>query len=98
GRAVRGGDQIGADREFEAVRHAAAGGGGADKERAAIDFRNEIHGALPYAFAAAWIAAGTCWKVPHRQMLVIWRSMSASVGFGLFLSSSATAMIMPLWQ
>ena len=85
--------------EVEAERHAAADRGGADEEGAAIHFRNEIHdAALPYAFAAAWIAARTCWKVPHRQMLVISRSMSASVGFGLFLSSSATAMIMPLWQ
>ena len=51
-----------------------------------------------YAFAAEWIAARTCWKVPHRQMLVISLSMSASVGFGLSLSSSVTAMIRPLWQ
>ena len=88
----------GPTRQFEAERQAAADRGGADEEGAAIHFRNEIHGALPYAFAAAWIAARTCWKVPQRQMLVISRSMSASVGFGLFLSSSATAMIMPLWQ
>src|SRR5215831_2011830 len=31
-------------------------------------------------------------------MLVIAWSISASVGFGLSLSSAATAMIMPLWQ
>jgi hypothetical protein len=37
-------------------------------------------------------------EVPQRQILVIPASMSASVGFGLFLRSSATAMIMPLWQ
>src|SRR5206468_10271100 len=97
-RAVRGADDLRAKGEVEPEREPAANGGGADNERAAIDFRNEIHLCLPYAFAAAWIAARTCWKVPHRQMLVISRSMSASVGFGLFLSSSATAMIMPLWQ
>src|SRR6516225_7749826 len=31
-------------------------------------------------------------------MLVISLSISASVGFGLFFSSAATAMIIPLWQ
>ena len=87
-----------AERQVDAEREASANRGGADHEGAAVHLRNVIHGCLPYAFAAAWIAARTCWKVPHRQMLVISRSMSASVGFGLFLSSSATAMIMPLWQ
>ena len=88
-----------AERNVEAERQPAADGGGADDEGAAIDFRNDNSWCvLPYAFAAAWIAARTCWKVPHRQMLVISSSMSASVGFGLFLSSAATAMIMPLWQ
>ena len=92
-------DDLGAERQIEAERKAAADRGGADDEGAAIHFRNVIHGCLlPHAFAAAWIAARTCWKVPQRQMLVISRSMSASVGFGLFLSSSATAMIMPAWQ
>src|SRR5207253_5292187 len=75
-RAVCGADQIGADREIEAERHAAADGGRADEERAAIDFRNEIHDALPYAFAAAWIAARTCWKVRSEERRVgkEWRS------------------------
>ena len=89
----------GAERQIEADGESAAGGGAADHEGAAIHFWHEVHGCLPdHAFAAAWIAARTCWKVPQRQMLVIVLSMSASVGFGLFLSSSATAMIMPLWQ
>ena len=83
---------------IEAEREPAAGGGGADDERAAIDLRNDGSCAPPHAFAAAWIAARTCWKVPQRQMLVIASSMSASVGFGFSLSSAATAMIMPLWQ
>jgi len=36
----------------------------------------------PYAFAASWMASRTCWKVPHRQILVMASSISASVGFG----------------
>ncbi len=52
----------------------------------------------PHAFAAAWIASRTCWKVPQRQILVMASSMSSSVGFGFSLSSAATAMIMPVWQ
>src|SRR3989442_5293929 len=52
----------------------------------------------PYAFAAAWMASRTCWKVPHRQMLVILASISASVGFGFSFRRAATAMIMPAWQ
>src|SRR5438105_866077 len=36
--------------------------------------------------------------VPHRQMLVMAASMSASVGAGLTLSSAAAAMIIPDWQ
>ena len=51
-----------------------------------------------YAFAAAWMASRTCWKVPHRQMLVTRASMSASVGFGFSRRSAATAMIIPGWQ
>ena len=76
-------------------------GSGTDKEGAAVQFGYVIHNAvLPYALplAAAWIAARTCWKVPHRQILVIASSMSASVGFGFSFSSADTAMIMPLWQ
>ena len=53
---------------------------------------------LPQAFAAAWIASRTCWKVPQRQILVMASSMSWSVGFGFSFRSAATAMIMPLWQ
>jgi len=88
-----------AERQVEAQGQSAPGGGGTDDESAAVDFRNDVHGcALSYAFAAAWIAARICWKVPHRQMLVISRSMSASVGFGLFLSNSTAAMIWPDWQ
>ena len=90
---------FGAERQIEADGQSATGGGAADHEGAAIHFWHDVHCCLPdHAFAAAWIAARTCWKVPQRQMLVIVLSMSASVGFGLFLSSSATAMIMPLWQ
>ena len=87
-----------AERNVEAERKPAAGGGGADDEGAAIDFGHVVHGCLPHAFAAAWIASRTCWKVPQRQMLVMVASMSASVGFGFSLSSAATAMIMPVWQ
>ena len=87
-----------AERKVEADRKAAADGGAADDEGAAIDLRNVVHGCLPYALAAAWIASRTCWKVPQRQILVIASSMSASVGFGFSFSSAATAMIMPVWQ
>jgi len=57
-----------------------------------------IMAALPYAFAAAWMASRTCWKVPQRQMFVIAASMSPSVGLGLSFKSAATAMIRPDWQ
>ena len=99
-RAVRGASALSAaERKIEAEREPAADSGGADDEGAAIRCCGiGVHGALPHAFAAAWMAARTCWKVPQRQMLVIASSMSASVGFGLSLSSAATAMIMPLWQ
>ncbi len=33
--------------------------------------------------------------VPHRHAFVIWRSMSSSVGFGVFASSAAAARIIP---
>ena len=101
GRAVGGADHgRSAEGKIEAERKAAAGGGGADDEGAAIEFGHDVlvHGYLPHAFAAAWIASRTCWKVPQRQILVMASSISASVGFGLSLSSAATAMIMPLWQ
>ncbi len=49
-----------AERNIEAEREPAAGGGRGDDERAAIDFRDIIHGGLPHAFAAAWIASRTC--------------------------------------
>src|SRR5262249_50467023 len=99
-RSLRGG---GAERKLEAEREAATSGSSAGDERAAIDLCDDlghvIHGGLPYALAAAaWIASRTCWKVPHRQMLVMASLMSASVGFGFSLRSAATAMIMPLWQ
>ena len=88
----------GPTREVEAERQPPPTAAVPMKNERRLIFGTKFMCALPYAFAAAWIAARTCWKVPHRQMLVISRSMSASVGFGLFLSSSATAMIMPLWQ
>src|SRR5262249_56285189 len=99
-RAVRGANDTGAERNVHAEREAAAERGRAHHEAAAIDLRYVIHGCLPpHALAAAaWIAARTCWKVPQRQILVILASMSASLGFGLSLSSAATAMIMPHWQ
>ena len=68
----------------------------ADDEGTAIHLI--IHGCLPHALAAAWIAARTCWKVPQRQILVMFASMSASVGFGFSFNRAATAMIMPVWQ
>ena len=68
-----------AERNVEAERKPAAGGGGADDEGAAIDFGHVVHGCLPHALAAAWIAARTCWKVPQRQMLVI---VAVDVGVG----------------
>ena len=42
-----------AERKVEAEREPAAGGGAGDDEGTAIHLRNEIHGALPYALAAA---------------------------------------------
>ena len=87
-----------AQRQVHAQRKT-AGGGAADHEGAAINFRDEVHDPLPsQAFAAAWIAARICWNVPQRQMLVISRSMSASVGFGLSFSRAAAAMSWPDWQ
>ena len=99
-RAVRCADDLRpAEGNVETERKPAAGGSCAHDEGAAIDFRHVIHGCLPnHAFAAAWIAVRTCWNVPQRQILVMLASMSASVGFGLSLSSAATAMIMPHWQ
>src|SRR5262249_548055 len=75
-------------------------GGRAPHEAAGIDLGYVIHGSPPLhaPAAAAWIAARPCWKVPQRQMLVMLASMSAPLGFGLSLSSAATAMIMPHWQ
>jgi len=93
GRALR----AGRGQEGNVKAEGQTGGGRADDERTAIYFGREIHGAvLPQAFAAAWIAARTCWKVPHRQILVIASLISASVGFGFSFSSADTAMIMPL--
>src|SRR5205085_5625468 len=95
---LRRGGQVDAERE------AAAGGHAGDQEGTAVhEGRGRrgdvVHGRLPHALAAAvWIASRTCWKVPHRQMLVIASLMSASLGLGLSLSSAATAMIMPDWQ
>ena len=100
-RAVLSADDLrAAERNVEAEREPAAGGGCDDHEGAAIYFWHVIHDCLPLhaLAAAAWIAARTCWKVPQRQILVMLASMSASVGFGLSLSSAATAMIMPHWQ
>src|SRR5262249_32181289 len=97
-RAVGGAHDVGTEWELKPQAQPAADRGRADQERTAILFGGVIHGALPYALAAAWIASRTCWKVPQRQMLVILASMSASVGFGLSLSSAATAMIIPHWQ
>ena len=61
GRAV--GRLGGAERHGESEREPAGGGGAADQERAAVDFRHVIHGILPaQAFAtAAWMPARTCW-------------------------------------
>src|SRR6202040_1164403 len=97
-RAVRGAHHRRAERQVEPEREPAAHCGGADHEGAAIHVRNVIHDSLPHAFAAMWIASRTCWKVPHRQMLVIASSISASVGLAFSLRRAATAMIMPLWQ
>ena len=87
-----------AGRKIEADRKACAGSGGADHEGTAAELDVLVHGVLPQAFAAAWIASRTCWKVPQRQILVMASSMSLSVGFGFSFRSAATAMIMPLWQ
>ena len=90
-----------AEGNIEAERKAGADGGGADHEGAAIEsvaMTCLFMAVLPQAFAAAWIASRTCWKVPQRQILVMASSMSGSVGFGFSFSSAATAMIMPLWQ
>ena len=89
-----------AEGNVEAEREAGADSGGADDEGAAVQLGRDVlvHAGLPQAFAAAWIASRTCWKVPQRQILVMASSMSASVGFGLSFRSAATAMIMPLWQ
>ena len=96
---LREDDLRAAERNVEADGEPAAGGGCADDEGAAIYFWHVVHGCLPHhALAAAWIASRTCWKVPQRQILVMVASMSASVGFGLSLSSAATAMIIPHWQ
>ena len=100
-RAVGGADHgRAAEGNVEAEREAGADGGGADHEGAAVESGRDVlvHGRPPQAFAAAWIASRTCWKVPQRQILVMASSMSASVGFGFSFSSAATAMIMPLWQ
>ena len=48
------------ERDLEAEREPAADGGGADDEGAAIHFGHEVHGCLPHALAAAWMAARTC--------------------------------------
>src|SRR5262249_51196586 len=99
-RAVRGANDSGAARKGRAEREAAAERGSAHDEGTTVDLRYVIHGCLPLhaLAAAAWIAARTCWKVPQRQILVMLASMSASLGFGLSLSSAATAMIIPHWQ
>ena len=101
GRAVRRANDLrSAERNVEPKCQSASGGRGTHHELAAINCRHIRHGCLPpHALAAAaWIAARTCWKVPQRQILVMVVSMSASVGFGLSLSSAATAMIIPHWQ
>src|SRR5262249_36316960 len=101
GRAVLRADHLrAAERKVEAERQSATHRGRAHHEAAAIDLRYVIHGCLPpHALAAAaWIAARTCWKVPHGQILVLLASMPPSVVFGLSLSSAATAMIIPHWQ
>ena len=53
GRAVRGAHDVGTERKTQAEREAAADGGGADHEGAAIKLRGVIHGFPPHALAAA---------------------------------------------
>ena len=98
GRAVRGANDVGTKWKIDPKREPAAKSSRTDDEGTPTDLWYVVHGRLPHALAAAWIAARTCWKVPQRQMLVMALSMSASLGFGLSLSKAATAMIIPLWQ
>ncbi len=81
----------------------ARGGGGRSNEAAAGNRKSCAHDRDPPFLAAQTPAAclmpaRTRLYVPQRQMLVMLASMSASVGFGVFASSAAAAMIMPDWQ
>src|SRR5262249_55031370 len=93
-----GGGRFGHEGNVEAEGEAAGSGGGSGDEGTAVDFGQKAPGGLPPAFTTAWNCARTRWKVPHRQMLVMAASISASVGFGFSLRRTATAMIIPLWQ
>src|SRR5262249_1605412 len=99
-RAVGGADHLrSAEGKIEAERQPAASGGCAHHKASTIDFWHVIHSCLRHhAFAAAWIAARTCWYVPPRQVFGWLVAMAASVGLGFSWSSAATAMIMPDWQ
>ena len=100
GRAVGRADHGRAEGDIEAECQTGADGCSADHKGAAVELRQYVlvHGGSPQAFAMAWIASRTCWKVPQRQILLMASLMSWSVGFGLSFSSAATAMIIPLWQ
>ena len=80
---------FGAERQIEAERQAAADGGGADDEGAAIDFRNVIHVCPPLRVRRGVDRRADLLEGAAPADVGDLASMSASVGFGLFLSSSA---------
>jgi len=86
-RAIGGSDHLrAAERKIESDRKTAAGGGGTNDERAAIQFRDEF---MTVPLTRSWWPYGSlrapAGRCRQRQILVIAASMSASVGFRLLL-------------